>query len=130
MKHFLAVAAFCLAATPALAQSNAASGSFYLPSCEAALEIAGGKHPAADSPEVPVLLRKAAVCFSALTAIMNVEQFFKPEFAMCAPAGKPVSMSDMVVVTTAYLKAHPDKLANNFHQLAVAALAEKWPCPK
>jgi hypothetical protein len=36
----------------------------------------------------------------------------------------------MILTVTAHLKNHPERLRDNFHQLAVTALAAAWPCPK
>jgi hypothetical protein len=122
---FGAIAAIVMAAD---AQADVNSGQVFYPSCLAAADIVQGKHPAADSPDAAKQLNQAALCFSALTAIMNVEQYFKSEYAMCAPEGTKVAQYVPVVV--AYLKNHPERLQENFHQLAVAALAAEWPCAK
>ena len=86
MKLWLVIAASLLIATSAQAQSDS-SGKVFLPSCLAAADIARGKHPAADSDQMAKQLRMAALCFGAVTAIMNLEPFFKAEFAACPPAG-------------------------------------------
>jgi hypothetical protein len=69
------------------------------------------------------------MCFGAVTALMNLEPFFKPEFAMCPPQGSRVSYSQMLLVIAAYLRSHPEKLHENFHLLAALALHLAWPCP-
>jgi hypothetical protein len=96
----------------------------------AAADIVQGKHPAADSEDAAKQLKQAAICFGAVTAIMNLEPFFKPEFGVCPPADSKVSLAQMVLVITTHLKNHPEQLQNNFHQLAVTALATAWPCAK
>ena len=130
MKLWLAIVAALLIATHAYAQSDATSARVYLPSCLAATDIVQGKRPAADSVDAAKQLHKAALCFGAVTAIMNLETFFKPEFAMCPPAGSKVSSAQMVLVVTDHLKKHPEQLQDNFHQLAATALAAAWPCAK
>ena len=130
MKQWIVIVAALLIETQAHAQSEASSGRVYLPSCLAAAEIVQGKHPAADSEETAKQLKQAAICFGAVTAIMNLEPFFKPEFAMCPPAGSKVSFPQMVLAITTHLKNHPEQLQNNFHQLAVTALATACPCAK
>jgi hypothetical protein len=131
MKHWIAIAAVLLIETQARAQSDATtSARMYFPSCLAAADIVQGKHPAADSDEAAKQLQKAAICFGAVTAISNLEPFFKPEFAVCPTADNKVSSNQMVLVITAHLKNHPEQLQNNFHQLAATALATAWPCPK
>jgi len=130
MKLWLAIVAALLIATHAYAQNDATSARLYLPSCLAAADIVQGKRPAADSPDAAKQLQKAAICFGAITAIMKLEPFFKPEFAACPPKDKPVSVNQRVLIVVAYLKSHPEQLRDNFHQAAVKALATAWPCPQ
>src|ERR1035441_2468705 len=104
MKQWIAIVAARLIETQAHAQSDANSGRVYLPSCLAAAEIVQGKHPAADSEDAAKQLKQAAICFGAVTAIMNLEPFFKPEFAVCPPADSKVSFPQMVLAITTHLK--------------------------
>jgi hypothetical protein len=130
MKLLIALAAGLLIATPLRAQNDTGSAAVYLPSCLAAADIAQGKHPAADSVAAAQQLRKAALCFGAITAVASLEPLFKPEFAACPPADKKITFNQMVLTITNYLKSHRDRLRENFHQLAAAALVAAWPCPK
>jgi hypothetical protein len=129
MQFWLAVGTALLIGTHAYAQGDASSVMVYAPSCQAAADVVQGKRPAADSLEAAAQLRKAALCFGAMTAIMNLEAIFKPEFAACPPKDKPVSVNQMVLIVVAYLKSHPEQARDNFHQAAVKALATAWPCP-
>ena len=52
------------------------------------------------------------------------------DYAACPPAGSKVTSNQVVLIVAEYLKSHPDQLSNNFHQLAVGALAAAWPCAK
>jgi hypothetical protein len=97
-------------------------------------DIVQGKRPAADSEDAARQLRQASVCFGAVTAIMKLEPYLKPEFAVCPP---PDMLSDnkdilaqMILSITAYLKSHPEQRSNNFHQTALTALVAAWPCSK
>jgi hypothetical protein len=129
MKPWTAIVTALLVATQAHAQSDASSVMVYAPSCQAAADVVQGRRPAADSVEAAAQLRKAALCFGAMTAIMNLEAIFKPEFAACPPKDKPVSVNQLVLIVVAYLKSHPEQQRDNFHQAAVKALATTWPCP-
>src|SRR5450830_403426 len=100
MKQWIAIVAALMIETLAYAQTDANSGMVYYPSCLAAAEIVQGKHPAADSDEMAKQLKRAAICFGAVTAIMNLEPFFKPEFAMCPPSDSKVSFNQMVLAIT------------------------------
>jgi hypothetical protein len=130
MKLWIGIVAALLIETQAHAQTDTTSAKMYYPSCLVAADIVQGKHPAADSEETAKQLKQAAICFGAVTAIMNLEPFFKPEFAVCPPADSKVSFPQMVLAITTHLKNHPDQLHNNFHQLAAVALATTWPCSK
>ena len=77
IKPWIALAAALLVATHAHAQSDTASGRVFLPSCLAAVDIVQGKRPAADSVDAAKQLRQAAICFGAVTAVMNFEPLFK-----------------------------------------------------
>jgi hypothetical protein len=129
MKQWIGIVAALLIETQANAQPDGNSARVYYPSCLAA-DIVQGKHPAADSEDAAKQVKQAAICFVAVTAIMNLEPFFKPEFAMCPPEDSKVSFAQMVLVITTHLKNHPEQLQNNFHQLAATALATAWPCAK
>jgi hypothetical protein len=91
MKQWIAIVAALLIETQAHAQSGPNSGRVYLPSCLAAADIVQGKRPTADSDDAAKQLKRAAICFGAVTAIMNLEPLLKPEFAMCHPADSKVS---------------------------------------
>jgi Rap1a immunity proteins len=129
MKIWLGPIAAVLIATSAQAQSDPYSGAVFLPSCLAAADIVQGKRPAADSEDMAKQMRQAAICFGGLAAIKNVEAFFTPEFAACPPPDNS-SMTQRVLIVTAYLKSHREALGENFHKLAVAAYAAAWPCAK
>jgi len=128
MKFLIGLIAAAVFGTTTHAQSGPTSASVYYPSCMVAADIVQGKRPAADSPDAATQLRQAALCFGALTAILNVETFFKPEFAVCPPTDTKITVAQMVLVITTHLKSHPEQLGDNFHRLAVAALAAAWPC--
>lgn len=130
MKYWIGLIASVVIGTQVHAQSDPSSGAVFYSSCMAAGDIVQGKRPAADSPVAANQLKEAAICFGAVTAIMNVEPFFKPEFAVCPPADTKVTLAQMVLAVTARLKNHPEQRQDNFHRLAVAALAEAWPCSK
>jgi hypothetical protein len=122
IRTFAAVVfAFLTVAAPARAGGDDASGTMFYQSCMAAASIIEGNAPA-DA------LEKAPMCFGAVTAIMNLEPFLKPEAAMCPPEGTRITFAQMILVVAKYLKTHPEQLHQNFHMLAVLALHEAWPC--
>lgn len=130
MRRLLPLILALAVATPAFAQYDPNSASAYAASCEAALDIAQGRRPAADSPDAAKQLQRAAACFGAMTAILNLEPYFKPEYAICPPGNAKPSQAQMVTTIAAYLKSHPEQLRENFHQVAVSALVAAWPCGK
>jgi Rap1a immunity proteins len=106
---------------PARAAADDASGTMFYQSCMAAASIIEGS-ASTDA------LDKAPMCFGAMTAIINLEPFLKPEAAMCPPKGTKITYAQMILVVAKYLKTHPEQLHENFHMLAMLALHEAWPC--
>jgi hypothetical protein len=122
--RIFAAAVFALLTTaPAHAADADASGTMFYQSCMAAASIMEG-NPPSDA------LDKAPMCFGAVTAIINLEPFLKPEFAMCPPEGSKISYAQMILVIADYLRRHPEQLDKNFHTLALVALHSAWPCAK
>ncbi len=134
MKPWIGIFAVVVIGTQVHAQSDATSGAAFLPSCLAAADVVQSRRPAADSEDAAKQLRQASACFGAVTAIMKLEPFLKPEFSLCPPSDilpdSKAALSQMILTITAYLKGHPEQRSNNFHQTAVAALAAAWPCSK
>jgi hypothetical protein len=85
MKQWVGFVGAVVIGTQVHAQSDATSGTAFYPSCLAAADIIQGKRPAADSEDAARQLRQASACFGAVTAIMKLEPFLKPEFAVCPP---------------------------------------------
>ncbi len=89
-----------------------------------------GLPPSSDPQAATGQLEKSSMCFGAITALMNSESFFRPEFAMCPPQNSKISLAQMTLVIADYLKKHPEKLNGNFYALAAFALHQTWPCPE
>jgi Rap1a immunity proteins len=118
-----------LTVTPtAHAESGEANATMFYASCMAAADIVEGRPSPSDQDLAANPLVKATMCFGAVTALVNLEPFFKPEFGMCPPEGGRVSYAQAVLVIAAYLRNHPEKLHENFHSLAAVALHLAWPC--
>jgi hypothetical protein len=112
------------------ADSGDDSGTMFYASCMAADDVMEDRLPRSDPEASADRFEKASMCLGAVTALMNLEPFFKPEFGMCPPLNTKISYYQMVLVVTAYLKNHPEKLHENFHFLAALALHKAWPCPE
>jgi hypothetical protein len=128
MKRWLMVFALLGSAIQAHAETNA-SGMMFYRYCMAAADIVGGKPAPSTADAIKERLEEAAPCFAAVTALMELEPFFEPKFAMCPAAGTKVSYAQAHLVIAEFLKQHPEKLHENFHRLAALALALTWPCP-
>jgi hypothetical protein len=89
-------------ALPAYADSEATGNMFYQ-SCMAAASIMEG-NPPSDA------LDKAPMCFGSITAIINLEPFLKPEYAMCPPKSAKITYGQIVLVIASYLRNHPEAL--------------------
>ena len=99
MKHIVALLASFFAVTllhPAHAQTDG-NATAYLPSCAAALDILQGRKPAADSPEAAGQLRRAAMCFNALNAVLNVEPYLQREYSACAPGNAQLTAAQALL---------------------------------
>jgi hypothetical protein len=118
-----AVFALLTVNAPAGAADSAATANMFYQSCMAAAAIIEGRHLSDDQFE------KTPMCFGAVTAIINLEPFLKPEYAMCPPKDGKISYGQMILVIADYLKKHPEQLHENSHMLAVLALNIAWPCP-
>jgi hypothetical protein len=118
----IAVALAILAlAAPAHADLEA-TGNMYYENCIAAAIIEGR----ASEKDYD----KAPMCFGAITAVISLEPFLRPEYAMCPPPRNKISYGQIVLVVATYLKNHPERLDENFHVLAALALNKAWPCTK
>jgi hypothetical protein len=90
-----------------------------------------GEHPLLSDPAMAAnRLDKSIMCLGAVTALVSLEPFLKPEFGMCPPRGRKISDAQMILVIAAYLRNHPEELHENFHILAAHALHLAWPCPE
>src|ERR1041385_4644400 len=108
MKHIVALLASFFAVTffyPAHAQTDG-NATAYLPSCAAALDIVQGRKPAADSPEAAAQLRRAATCFNAVNAVLNVQPYVQREDSACAPGNAQITTAQALPVIIAWLGAH------------------------
>ncbi len=130
MKKTLIIVAAIFVASQAYAQGDPSRAAIYYPSCLAAADIVQGRRPATDSPEAAKQLTRAAICFSALNAIVSLAPLFKPEFSICPPATSTPAPAQMIPIVVDHLKKHPEQMNGNFHQVAVSALMAAWPCAK
>lgn len=110
---------------PARAAPAEATGNMFYQSCMVAADLMEGHSPPNDEQ-----LDKAPMCFGAITAVINLEPFLKPEYAMCPPKGNNITYGQIVLVIASYLRNHPEALDKNFHMLALIALNTAWPCSK
>ncbi len=130
MKKVLVIVAALLVEPQAHAQGDPSRAAVIYPSCLVAADIVQGRRPAADSPEAAKQLTRAAICFSALNAIVSLAPLFKPEFSICPPTNSTPSPAQMIPIVVDHLKKHPEQMNSNFHQVTVSALIAAWPCPK
>ena len=107
-------------AAPARADLDA-NGNKYYENCIAAAAIIEGRASEKDYDKAPM-------CFGAITAVISLEPFLRPEYAMCPPQGNKISYGQIVLVVATYLKNHPELLDQNFHMFAALALNTAWPC--
>lgn len=88
---------------------------------------------AAEAPKSQVSISDALVQGMCLGMISGVRYFAETAtkdtvLAACIPEGVLTREINSVVVR--YMRAHPERLHENFFVLAVSASAETWPCNK
>jgi hypothetical protein len=132
----LAVIAACLCTIPAQTKEDLHSGNYMLPLCEAWLgikdvdslqkEIERGD---ASTGGAPMHLMEMGRCAGEVMGVAGMLTMSNAgSFPACVPAEATPAQLISVVVTT--LKQNPAHLHENFQLLAVAAMANAWPCPK
>jgi hypothetical protein len=125
MKYLLAVASAVFFATHVMAQNDPNSAMVYFQSCMAAADIVQGKRPAADSEDASKQLRQAAICFGAVTAIVNLEPLFKAEYSACPPPDKKISAAQAVLAVRPISKA----IRSRWQTIFINSRPQPWPFP-
>jgi hypothetical protein len=106
----------CVLATPAAAGSDASSGNYMLPHCQALVR--------GDIPNIGVF---AGHCAGAISALVYVGEVLPDQDRFCPPLNTTAGQHQRVVVT--YLERNPQLLHQDFRDLALKAMREAWPCP-
>ncbi len=70
----------------------------------------------------------SGTCVGIVEALAYVGRDLPEPRKSCVPAGSARGEPFSVVIS--YLVSHRDRLNERFMDLVIAALAEKWPCPK
>jgi hypothetical protein len=112
MKHLTAIALLLTSVMPARAQVDEHSANYWLPFCQAALDIRGSYSPAS----VPVQARCLRIIAGLLYANLNI----------CVPRDALSGQAIRLVV--AYIQARPERMQEDFMDLANEALLQAWPC--
>ena len=110
MKHLIAIA--LLLTSPARAQVDEHSANYWLPYCQAVLDIRGFYSPASVLVQARCLQRIADLLYSNLN--------------ICVPHDAPSGEAIRLVI--AYIQARPERMQEDFMDLANEALQQAWPC--
>jgi hypothetical protein len=112
MKHLIAIALLLASLMPVRAQEDEQSANYWLPFCQAALDIRGSYSPASVSVQ--------ARCLRAIADLLYANR------NICVPHDALSGQAIRLVV--AYIQARPERMQEDFMDLANEALLEGWPC--
>jgi hypothetical protein len=65
-------------------------------------------------------------CLGSITSLLFVAQYFPPHLKTCPPKG--VTNGQSVRVALAYIERRPQRMHEDFRNLAIEAWHEAWPC--
>lgn len=93
-----------------------------LPKCKAYIEItpyqAGGD---------PVETFRTDICVSEISGLTHVGRLLPRHIRSCKPPG--TTDNEVARVVVAYIEAHPNRMRDDFTELALEAMHDAWPCP-
>lgn len=112
MKHLIAIALLLASVTPARAQVDEHSANYWLPYCQAALDVRGSYSPAS------VIVQ--ARCLRIIAGLLY------DNLSICVPSDALSGQAIRLVV--AYIQARPERMQEDFMDLANEALLQEWPC--
>jgi len=93
-----------------------------LPKCKAYVEV-GSDRSARD----PVEALRTDICVGEISGLVRVGRLLPRHINSCKPPGVTRDQATRVVV--AYIEAHPQRMNDDFTELALEAMHDAWPCP-
>ena len=112
VKHLIAIALLLVSLMPARAQVDEHSANYWLPYCQAVLDIRGFYSPASVLVQARCLQRIADLLYSNLN--------------ICVP--HDALSGEAIRLVIAYIQARPERMQEDFMDLANEALQHAWPC--
>ena len=117
-----AVCALALLAAFLLAQnvdaSDRNSAKFLVPACQRFVALSDG--------DTLVSALHQGVCVGIIEGIGYVSGSLPPGLRSCLPEG--VTQEQMVGAIVSYIKRRPERMHEDFRELAIEAMREAWPC--
>jgi hypothetical protein len=118
MKAIIAGALMALSVTAAWAE-DVSSANYVMPGCKYAVDPSPAR-------AVPGIVAIGGFCLGQVSAIAALGGAGVLMIRMCIPEG--VTYVQMAGVTIRYIEARPQEMHEPFTGLAMAALADAWPC--
>lgn len=120
MRHLTLIAVFMFLPFPPVAGQqnvdNTDSANFLLPGCKAFVEMK------LDIPNAQAI----GLCAGIMTALGRLGPNLPPAIRFCSPAGATQGQLFRIVVQ--YVESKPERMHENFVDLALEALHSTWPC--
>ena len=112
----------CLGPFGAASAVLLADGDHLLPKCKAYVEV-GTDRSARDRVEA----LRTDICVGEISGLVNVGRLLPRHINSCNPPGVTRFHATRIVV--AYIEAHPERMHDDFTELALEAMHDAWPCP-
>jgi hypothetical protein len=93
-----------------------------LPKCKAYVEITSDQ-----SGHDPVRAFRTNICVGEISGLAQVGRLLPRPIGSCRPPG--VTRGEVARVVVAYIEAHPQRMQDDFTELALEAMHDAWPCP-
>ena len=98
--------------------SDRNSAKFLVPACQRFVALSDG--------DTLVSALHQGVCVGIIEGIGYVSGSLPPGLRSCLPEG--VTQEQMVGVIVSYIKRRPERMHEDFRELAIEAMREAWPC--
>jgi hypothetical protein len=112
----------CLGLLGAVSAAVFADGANLLSKCKAYVEV-GPDRSARD----PVEAFRTDICVGGISGLVHVGRLLPRHISFCNPPGVTPGQAPRMVV--AYIEAHPERIHDDFTELALEAMYDTWPCP-
>jgi len=118
----LIVCWLCLGLLGAVSAVVFADGANLMPKCKAYVEVGADR-----STRDPVEAFRTDICVGEISGLVHVGRLLPRHISSCKPPDVTRGQATRMVV--AYIEAHPERIHDDFTELALEAMHDAWPCP-